>query len=1082
MLIAGVSLIVPFVGRTAIGWVVDVTTIGATLIYGFVSAAAMAVARIREDRTETITGSLGLILMVCIGLYLFFPSLVTSSSLEKETFFIFLIWSVLGFLYFRYILHKDQERRFGSSGIVWVALLTLVLLLSLIWMRQSIITADRRMLDNIRDHYEEIDDADRREDEEFIKDQLDQLEAAETRIILMAIGMFGFTLAVMLTNYSYMSRHSKENERRANIDPLTGVRSKNAYLFKEKQINASISTGEAGDFAVAVCDVNGLKKINDTLGHKAGDDYICKACRMVCEIFQHSPVFRVGGDEFVAILTGRDYESRKDLMQILHDRSVVHISSGDAVVSGGISDFDPEKDGSFHDVFERADALMYEEKQLLKGLGSISRDEDPEEPVNDKPSIFNVRKRILIVEDEIVNQMLLTHALEGSYDVICASDGLEALELAKAYKDELALMLLDLNMPRMGGLEVLATLKVDNDFNKIPVLVMTVDQNAEVDCLRMGATDFISKPYPVPEIILARVNRCIELSEDRATIQSTERDSHTRLYNIDYFLRYVNMYDRHYHDMVMDAIVIDINGFRRINERYGRQYADGVLSRIGEKLRQLAREIGGVGCRRGIDTFLLYCPHREDYGRMLDMVAEGADGDADPSVKRVRLRMGVYQEVDKDLDIESRYDRAKLAADSVKNDPAGSIGIYNDEMCESARFSERLLQDFHGALKEDRFKVYFQPRYDIRPDKPILCSAEALVRWDHTEYGIVNPSEFIPLLEQSGLILELDTFVWRRVAERIRYWKDKYGYSVPVSVNVSRIDLLAPNMKEIFTGILDEYHLGRDDITLEITESAYTGDSEQVLSTARELRGMGMGMRIEMDDFGSGYSSLGMLNNLPVDALKLDMSFVQNVFGDQGDVRMIELIIDIADYLQVPVVAEGVETEEQLLLLKTLGCDYVQGYHFSRPVPPEEFESFLIERGRQSVEVIPEVKKTCISIAEALHADFEDIFYVDTLTDYYLEFYAESGRDLKIRPGGTDFYADIRQKLLPYVAGEDSQRMEEALKKENLRKLPGRGETLLVSFRRQRGTESVPYLLQAIRTRSSDDHHIMVGIRPEEMG
>lgn len=153
-------------------------------------------------------------------------------------------------------------------------------------------------------------------------------------------------------------------------------------------------------------------------------------------------------------------------------------------------------------------------------------------------------------------------------------------------------------------------------------------------------------------------------------------------------------------------------------------------------------------------------------------------------------------------------------------------------------------------------------------------------------------------------------------------------------------------MKEIFTGILDEYHLGRDDITLEITESAYIGDSEQVLSTARELRGMGMGMRIEMDDFGSGYSSLGMLNDLPVDALKLDMSFVQNVFGDQGDVRMIELIIDIADYLHVPVVAEGVETEEQLLLLKTLGYDYVQGYHFSRPVPPEEFESFLIERGR----------------------------------------------------------------------------------------------------------------------------------------
>ena len=157
--------------------------------------------------------------------------------------------------------------------------------------------------------------------------------------------------------------------------------------------------------------------------------------------------------------------------------------------------------------------------------------------------------------------------------------------------------------------------------------------------------------------------------------------------------------------------------------------------------------------------------------------------------------------------------------------------------------------------------------------------------------------------------------------------------------------MLIPNLKDIFTGILEKYDLTPDDIILEITESAYTGDSEQVISTAKELRGMGMGFRIEMDDFGTGYSSLGMLSKLPIDALKLDMTFVRSAFGESKDVRMIELIIDIADYLHVPVVAEGVETEGQLEILKNAGCDIVQGYYFSPPLPVEEFEKLLEKEG-----------------------------------------------------------------------------------------------------------------------------------------
>ena len=666
--------------------------------------------------------------------------------------------------------------------------------------------------------------------------------------------------------------------------------------------------------------------------------------------------------------------------------------------------------------------------------------------------------------------------LEDSYDILYASDGIEALEQVKTHKDEIAMVMLDLQMPRLSGMEVLKVMKEEEELRSVPVIVMTADQTAEVDCLKIGAIDFIPKPYPSPEIILARVTRCIELTEKRSIIQSTERDSLTNLFNHDYFMRYVRMYDQHYNDMLMDAIVLDVNHFHMINERYGKQYGDSVLARIGRQIRQISRQVGGVACRRGADNFLIYCPHMEDYESILDKASEGLV-EEDVSSHRVRLRMGVYSEVDKSLQIERRFDYANIAANTVKSGYRKAIGIYNTEMHKAELYRERLLEDFKPSLESDRFMVYFQPKYDIRPDKPVLASAEALVRWDHPELGMISPAVFIPLLEDNGLILDLDQFVWRETAAKIRAWKDKFGYSVPVSVNVSRIDMLTPDLKNIFKDILDEYRLDPDDLILEITESAYTGDSDQVISTAKELRGMGMGFRIEMDDFGTGYSSLGMLSHLPIDALKLDMSFIRNAFGENRDVRMIELIIDIADYLHVPVVAEGVETDEQYLILKTMGCDYVQGYYFSKPVPNDEFENFLVERGEARTEVTPAARKTYMSISKALTSDFESIFYVDMVTNFYLEFYTGKGGDLEIRPGGADFFEEARLKLLDDVSENDKHKVMEATGKANLLNLAQQEDTVSLSFDKMISGEKIPYSLQTIRTRESDDQHIVIGVR-----
>ena len=291
--------------------------------------------------------------------------------------------------------------------------------------------------------------------------------------------------------------------------------------------------------------------------------------------------------------------------------------------------------------------------------------------------------------------------------------------------------------------------------------------------------------------------------------------------------------------------------------------------------------------------------------------------------------------------------------------------------------------------------------------------------------------------------------------------------------------MLNPNLKGIFNEILEAYDLDTEDFMLEITESAYTGESDQVLSTARELRGMGMGFRIEMDDFGTGYSSLGMLTKLPIDALKLDMSFVRSAFGERRDVRMIELIIDIAEYLRVPVVAEGVETEEQLLALKALGCDYVQGYYFSKPVPAEAFERFLVERSRDSAEISPEVRTRFMGASDFLDSDCERIYYIDTRTDCYLEFYRGSRGVLEIRPGGTDFFRDAPMKLLDGVAEEDAERVRDALQKGRLAPASSGEAETVTTYRCLRGGVLKPCRLVTIPARDGDGHHIVIGVKAD---
>ncbi len=554
------------------------------------------------------------------------------------------------------------------------------------------------------------------------------------------------------------------------------------------------------------------------------------------------------------------------------------------------------------------------------------------------------KRQILVVDDEQINREILGFMLQDEYDVLYAADGEEALDMIRSHVHTLSLVLLDLMMPKLDGFHLMDILRSDDELKHIPYIVLTSEKSAEVNSLKNGASDFIAKPFDQPEVIQARIQRTIELAEDKDIIQSTERDPLTSLFNREFFYRYVEQYDLHHPDADMDALSLDINHFHMINELYGWDFGDEVLSNIGNKVRELMAERGGIAGRIDADMFLVYFPSGADYEKLQEELCK--DLLAGKKSNKVKLRLGVYPNVDRTVKIERRFDRAKQAADTIRDSYTRFVAYYDASLLQKELRNERLIESLDTAIAERQFKIYYQPKYDITEEEPRLRSAEALIRWQHPEFGMVSPGVFIPLFEEKGLIQKVDRFVWEEAARQMAAWRDKYGIEIPVSVNVSRIDVYAPDFVDNFKALVARYGLRPENYFLEITESAYTEDSEQLLGVVERVREEGF--PVEMDDFGSGYSSLNMISTLPIDALKMDMNFIRNMHtrGSKNN-RIIELMIDIAHYLGVPVVAEGVETQEQVELLRHMGCNIVQGYYFSKPVTPEEFETFIEKRLEQ---------------------------------------------------------------------------------------------------------------------------------------
>ena len=390
-------------------------------------------------------------------------------------------------------------------------------------------------------------------------------------------------------------------------------------------------------------------------------------------------------------------------------------------------------------------------------------------------------------------------------------------------------------------------------------------------------------------------------------------------------------------DVKYEMVVCDIEKFKLLNDKYGIQEGDAILKYIGKRIKMLELSDDSFATRANADRFFVFFRHEE--GKVNRIVSEATE-----NIKRkygafnITLKFGIYMITDKSLPVNFMCDRAELAVNSIKGKYNISCVYYEDSLRKKMLTEQLIVADMETALREEQFEVYFQPKIDLLSDQ--MAGAEALVRWNHPKRGFISPGDFIPVFEKNGFVTKVDMYVWEKTCQYLSEWKNKLGKTVPVSVNVSRIDLYVPRLTETFVSLIDRYNLDVKDLHLEITESAYAEDADQLLEVVGELKSKGF--VIEMDDFGSGYSSLNMLSDMPIDILKLDMRFIQS--EDIGNNRnIVNFVTGLAKWMNLLVVAEGVETQEQINILKALECNYVQGFFYSRPLQADVFETYLRE-------------------------------------------------------------------------------------------------------------------------------------------
>jgi diguanylate cyclase (GGDEF)-like protein len=598
----------------------------------------------------------------------------------------------------------------------------------------------------------------------------------------------------------------------------------------------------------------------------------------------------------------------------------------------------------------------------------------------------SVRPRLLIVDDISDNRTILTRRFQRrGFDVVEAECGLTAIELID--KESFDLVLLDVMMPGMDGIETLKRIRSENSASALPVIMVTAKSESTniVDALELGANDYVTKPVDFA-VALARVNTQIsrkravervalaneELRKVNEGLERRVEERTSRLIDANQRLK-VEIADREesqarsqylaYHDSLtglgnrllfkeqleealkdvsvashpLAVLFLDLDGFKAVNDTLGHSIGDLLLKSVATKLRDILPRTDRIA-RLGGDEFAILQISATQPGSSIALAEKiievvGQPNSIDGHDVTVGASVGIAVARPGDINTENFLKSADLAMYSAKSDGRGTYRMFDPEMDAIVQARRLLERDMRTALAQDGFRLFYQPLVNLQTKK--VTAFEALMRWQHPERGMVPPSDFIPVAEEMGLIVQLGEWALRQACAEATEWPD----GVCVSVNLSPLQFSKGNLVSSVMSALASAGLPASRLELEITESVLLEKSERNITILNQLRDLGV--RISMDDFGTGYSSIGYLRSFPFDKIKIDQSFVRDLLVDEGSLAIVRAIAGLGVSFGMITTAEGVETEEQMRCLNLEGCIEVQGYLYSRPVPADEIAGVL---------------------------------------------------------------------------------------------------------------------------------------------
>ena len=734
----------------------------------------------------------------------------------------------------------------------------------------------------------------------------------------------------------HLAALSMANEM-ARRDELTGTKNKTAYREMEKELQRLTKEGDE-PFGIVVCDINGLKLINDTEGHRAGDSYIKASCKLICRIFHHSPVFRVGGDEFVVVLRGQDFMNRARLIADLRRQVEKSVRIGEGpVVASGLAEFQPIKDRSVEDVFNRADNQMYEDKARLKRQKLLQESHTLKESTEIRA--ISEERRIMLdtlyKAFEVVSEGTYVYLCDMKYDFSrWSKNAVDTFGLPSEYMYgagdiwESHIHPEDRAAYHRGIDDVFSGNAAGHDMQ---YRAMRVSGDYEV-CTCRGVV--IRDPSG-------------ELDYFAGTIRNHGLQSH-----IDTLTGLRNQYG-FFEDLdgaikrntEISVILFGIIRFSEINEMYGYHFGNRVLQLYA---RAIFEKTGNTGHSYRIDgtkfavisNTLSIAELQESYNRFRAWLHEGFEVDGRKIL--LDLHCGALRVDQFDVDSQTVYACLNFANEESKHRQQGSLVVFqNDLNAENHQRLEKLhairTSIMHGY---EGFYLLYQPVVDAQSER--LIGAEALLRWKNDLFGMVPPDQFIPLLEADPLFPELGEWIIRESILAAKQILARYPGFV-INVNLSYTQLEKPDFVEMVLRILNELGYPPEHLCFEVTERCRLLDMELLKNVTVHLKSRGI--LVTLDDFGTGFSSIGILKEIPFDIIKIDRSFVRRIEANDIDRQVIRSIADLATIFGAKVCIEGIETEGMRDILKRFHVESFQGYYYAKPLLIEDFGDW--ERAKQ---------------------------------------------------------------------------------------------------------------------------------------